>query len=89
MPKNYIENIQAIFKKHKYIEMAYAVNATFMQTTASIYKNKLVEENINSDKSHYFKNINIEDNGVFISNPYIHHTTGQPSISVVHKNKVG
>ena len=85
MPKDCIENIQAIFKKHKYIQLAYAVDLEYRQTTASIYKNRVLEENINSDKSHYFRNIDIQENGVFISNPYIHHTTGKPSISVVHR----
>lgn len=85
MPKDCIENIHAIFKKHKYIQLAYAVNLEYIQTTASIYKNKVLEENINSDKSHYFRNIDIQEHGVFISNPYIHHTTGKPSISVVHR----
>jgi len=85
MPKDCIENIQIIFKKYKYIQLAYAVNLQYRQTTASVYKNKVIQENINSDKSHYFRNINIQDNGVFISNPYIHHTTGKPSISIVHR----
>lgn len=85
MPKNCMENIQAIFKKHKYIQLAYVVDLDYKQTTGSIYKNKVIPENINSDKSHYFRNIEIENNGVFISNPYIHHTTGKPSISIVHR----
>ncbi|MFT7004651.1 MAG: hypothetical protein ACJAWW_002015 [Sulfurimonas sp.] len=86
MPKNRIENIQAIFKKYKYIQLAYTVNSDFIQTTESIYRKKIVEGNINKDKSHYFRNINIDDDGVFVSNPYLDHTTGRPSISVVHRS---
>jgi len=85
MPKDCIENMQMLFKKHKYIQLAYAVDFEYKQTTASIYKNQILQENINSDKSHYFRNIDIQENEVFISNPYIHHTTGKPSISVVHR----
>lgn len=85
MPKNCIENIQVIFKKHKYVQLIYSVDSDYKQTSAAIYKNKIVEANINSDKSHYFRNIDIEEDGVFISNPYIHHTTGKPSISIVHR----
>ena len=74
-----------IFKKHKYVQLIYSVDSDYKQTSAAIYKNKIVEANINSDKSHYFRNIDIEEDGVFISNPYIHHTTGKPSISIVHR----
>ncbi|MCL4432001.1 MAG: hypothetical protein M1300_06750, partial [Epsilonproteobacteria bacterium] len=38
-----------------------------------------------SDKSQYFSNINLKHNDVFISSPYIHQTSGKPSISVVYR----
>ena len=86
MPENCIQNIKSVFKKHRFIEQAYSVSNTYRQTSASIYRNRFSEENINSDKGHYFRNVTIKDKGVFISNPYIHHKTGKPSISIVHRD---
>jgi len=85
MPKDYINNVKDVFKKHKYVELIYAVNSEFIQTTPAIYKHKIVKDSINSDKRHYFLNVNIENGEVYISNPYMHHSTGKASISVVHK----
>lgn len=85
MPKNYIDNVKDVFKKHKYVELIYAVNSEFIQTTPAIHKHKIVQDSLNSDKSHYFLNVNLDDGEVFISNPYMHHSTGKPSVSVVHR----
>jgi hypothetical protein len=85
MQDDFMENTQSVFKNQKYIELLYVVDGAFKQVSSSIYKNKSVDDNINSDKSHYFRNIDIEDKEIYVSNPYLHHTTGKPSISVVHR----
>lgn len=85
MPREYTNNAQTIFKRYKYIELVYSVDRNFKQNTPTIHRDKVVNENLNSDKSRYFKNINIEKDGHYISNPYIHYSTGKPSVSVVHR----
>lgn len=85
LPKDIFADPKALFKKHKYVYMIYSVDSTYKQNSPSIYRNKVNEENVGSDKSQYFSNVNLEDNDVYISSPYIHHTSGNPSISVVHR----
>lgn len=85
MPKNLLNELRSVFKKHKYVDLVYSVDNEYKQNSPSTYRNKIVEDNIGSDKSQYFSNINLKDNDVFISSPYIHHTSGNPSISVVHR----
>ena len=85
LPKEILSESKSIFKKHKYIELIYTVDNEYKQKSPSRYRHKLLNDSIGSDKSEYFNNINLKDNDVFISSPYIHHTTGQPSISVVRR----
>lgn len=85
MPKDPLSELKSVFKKHKYIELIYSVDNKYIQRSPSTYRYKVLEDNIGSDKSQYFSNINLKNNDVFISSPYLHHTTGNPSISVVHR----
>ena len=85
LPKNFLEDAKSIFKKHRYIDMIYSVDAHYRQNSASIYRHKVIETGIGSDKGQYFSNINLKHNDVYISSPYIHHTSGNPSISVVYR----
>ena len=85
LPKDLLTHSKSVFKKYKYIELMYSVDSNYKQNSPSKYKKKSVSESIDSDKSQYFSNINLKDNDVFISSPYIHHTSGNPSISVVHR----
>ncbi len=36
------------------------------------------------NKKHYFAKLDLDDNGFYLSNPYIHYRTGKSSISIVH-----
>ena len=85
LPKDIFNESKAIFKKYKYIYMMYTVDNEYKQSSASIYRNKNILSNNGSDKSHYFSNVDLKDNDVYISSPYIHHTSGNPSISVVRR----
>jgi len=85
LPTDILENSRSVFKRHKYIYLVYTVDSKYKQNSPSIYRHKVVDDNIGSDKSQYFSNINLKDNDVFISSPYIHHTSGNPSISVVRR----
>ncbi len=83
--QDYIANADSIFRKYRYIQLIYGVNESFHQTTPIICKKERDETHIGSDKSHYFAKLNFNDEGIFISNPYIHYRTGKASISVVRK----
>jgi len=85
MPQDLLTDSKSVFKKYKYIELMYSVDSNYKQNSPTIYKNKSVSESIASDKSQYFNNIDLKDNDVFISSPYVHHTSGNPSISVVQR----
>ncbi len=85
LPRDIMSQTKSIFKKYKYIQMIYTVDSGYKQISPSTYRNKTVSDYIGSDKSHYFSNVNLKDNDVYISSPYIHHTSGNPSISVVRR----
>jgi hypothetical protein len=85
LPQDLLADSKNVFKKYKYIELMYTVDSDYQQNSPSKYKNKSVSEGITRDKSQYFSNISLKDQDVFISSPYIHHTSGNPSISVVHR----
>lgn len=85
LPKDILSNSNSVFKKHKYIHMIYTVDSDFKQNSPATYRGKVVNDSLGSDKSHYFSNVNLKDSDVYISSPYIHHTSGNPSISVVKK----
>ncbi len=73
-----------ILRNNKYIQLLYAVDKDFKQISPIICQKKNDDENIGNDKSHYFNKMVLNDNGVYISNPYIHYRTGKASLSVVH-----
>lgn len=85
LPKDFLKESRSIFKKHKYIDMIYSVDSEYKQNSPSIHRHKVTQESLGSDKSQYFTNLNLKHNDVFISSPYIHQTSGKPSISVIHK----
>jgi hypothetical protein len=85
LPKNFLKESKNIFKKHKYIDMIYTLNSEYKQNSPSVSRYKTSEENIGSDKSQYFSNVDLKHNDVFISSPYIHQISGKPSISVVRR----
>ena len=85
LPKNFLKESKSIFKKHKYIDMIYTLDSEYKQNSPSISRHKMSEENIGSDKSQYFSNVNLKHNDVFISSPYIHQISGKPCISVVRR----
>ena len=83
--QDYIGHAKSIIIKHKYIQQIYGVDSSYHQTTPIICKQKTNSSHIGSDKSHYFVKLKLNDEGIFISTPYIHHRTGKVSISVVRK----
>lgn len=85
IPKGYIENSVSVFKRHKYIQLMYAVDKSYCQATPIISRKESDNSHFGSDKSHYFSKLDFNDSGIFISNPYMHYRTGKASVSVVIK----
>jgi hypothetical protein len=83
LPDDYIESADKILKKYNFIQLMYEVDKEYRQTTPVICRQESQSEDIGSDKSHYFVRFELNDSGIYISNPYIHYRTGQASISVV------
>lgn len=82
---NYIENAESIFKKYDFIQLIYSVDEAFNQVSPIICKDKRETLNIGSSKSHYFSKLDLNEDGFYISNPYIHYRTGKASLTVVRK----
>jgi len=85
IPQDYVSNATSIFARYRYIQLMYGVNESYKQETPIISHKKSDASHIGSDKSHYFSKLKFNDEGIFISNPYIHYRTGKASISVVRK----
>ncbi len=83
LPRDYIDNADSILKYNPYIQLMYSVDDKFKQTSPIICKNERNTDSVGSDKYHYFAKLDLDDNGIYISNPYIHYRTGKASISVV------
>jgi len=84
LPKNYVEHSKSIFKTHDYIELMYTVDSTFHQSTPVVCRKKSDDTHIYTDKSNYFVKLDLDEKGIYISNPYIHYRTGRASISAVY-----
>jgi len=62
LPKDYIDNADTILKNNEYIQLIYAVNDDFKQISPVICRKDRDERNLNSDKSHYFTKLNLDNN---------------------------
>jgi hypothetical protein len=78
-----IEISDKILIENKYIQLIYAVDKDFIQTSPVICKKTLDKTNVGNSKKHYFQKMVLDQDNVYISNPYIHYRTGKASISLV------
>lgn len=81
---DFLERPEVVFKKNRYVQLFYAVDQDYKQITPIIYRKKSEEINVGVDKSHYFQKMVLDEDNVYISNPYIHYRTGKASLSVVY-----
>lgn len=87
-PDNPVEQPNNIFTNNSFVQLLYGVNQEFKQITPLISSQGQDKSRIGSDKSHYFNNITLNSNGIYISNPYLHHRTGKITISILkYSNK--
>ena len=84
LPKDYIGEAPSILKQYRYIQLIYGVDEEFRQQTPIVCRRESDTKQIGSNKSHYFTKLNLNEDGIYLSNPYIHYRTGKASISVVY-----
>ena len=83
LPSDFLENSESVLKRYSFIQLMYEVDEDFIQTSPIVCRRDKDKGGINSDKSHYFAKLSLDEKGMYISNPYIHYRTGKASISVV------
>lgn len=80
------KDLHRFFDFEKAAEFIYGVDATYVQSTPSYGRKFMDEDRFGTDKSFYFKWVSFTDEPVYISNPYLHHVTGLPTITAVKRN---
>lgn len=77
------KDMQRIFEFEKSAEIVYGVSAEFIQSTFSFGRKEHDEKRLGADKSFYFKWVSFTEEPIHISNPYLHHKTGRPTLTAV------
>jgi hypothetical protein len=79
------KDMRRFFESEKAAEVIYSVNDSFTQYTPSFGRNYIDEERKGTDKSFYFKWVSFAEEAIHISNPYLHHVTGLPTLTAVKR----
>jgi hypothetical protein len=75
--------IKTAFEHLPFLEMFYVVGSDLKQKSPNYFRKGKDESRIGRDKGHYFTNMNLEKFTSFVTNPYIHHLTGESSVTMV------
>ncbi len=81
------KDMRRFFESEKAAEVIYSVNDLFIQYTPSFGRNYIDENRNGTDKSFYFKWVSFTEEAIHISNPYLHHVTGLPTLTAVKWEK--
>lgn len=77
------EGIQTAFEHLPFLDMFYVIGSDLKQKSPNYFRKGKDATRIGRDKSHYFANMNVEKFKSYVSNPYIHHVTGESSVTMV------
>ena len=77
------QDMKRFFEFEKAAEIIYAVSPKFVQSTPSFGRKEDDKSRQGADKSFYFKWVSFVDEPIHVSNPYLHHMTGRPTLTVV------
>lgn len=77
------KDMRRFFESEKAAEVIYSVNGDFIQYTPSVGRNYIDENRKGADKSFYFKWVSFTEESIHVSNPYLHHITGLPTLTAV------
>ncbi|MBN2869637.1 MAG: hypothetical protein JXK04_01635 [Campylobacterales bacterium] len=81
------KDLRRLFECEKSAEVVYAVTPSFVQATPSFGRRYVDESREGADKSFYFKWVSFENEPIHISNPYLHHLTGRPTLTAVKQEE--
>lgn len=82
------DKIKASFKNLNALEAMFILDENHVQKSPTYFSKNIDKSRIGVNKSQYFSNIQLDDkNSFYMTNPYIHHRTGKPSITIVKKKK--
>ncbi|MBU0632493.1 hypothetical protein KKA17_07600 [bacterium] len=79
------KDLRRFFEFEKAAEIIYRVDKNFIQYTSSIGRKHIYDHREGTDKSFYFKWVSFKEENIHISNPYLHHITGQPTLTAVKR----
>lgn len=82
-------DIKRFFEFEKAAEIIYTVSPSFIQSTPSFGRKEDDTSREGADKSFYFKWVSFIDEPIHISNPYLHHMTGRPTLTAVKQKEDG
>lgn len=77
------KDMRRFFESDQSAEVIYSVDNAFIQSSPNIGRNYIDEDRNGADKSFYFKWVSFIDEPIHISNPYLHHVTGLPTLTAV------
>lgn len=80
---NETKDMRRFFESEKSAEVLYTVNSAFIQSSPGYGRNYIDEDRNGTDKSFYFKWVSFNEEAIHISNPYLHHLTGLPTLTAV------
>lgn len=78
-------DLRRLFEFEKAAEVIYGVNKSLVQSTPSYGRHFTNEDRNGTDKSFYFEWVSLIKKPIHISNPYLHHVTGLPTITAVKR----
>ncbi|MDD4948053.1 hypothetical protein [Sulfuricurvum sp.] len=82
-PTNSSNDLRRFFETEVASEVIYTVNSNFFQSSPSFGRDYIEEHRNGTDKSFYFKWVSFSEEPIHISNPYLHHLTGLPTLTAV------
>ena len=82
-PTNDAKDMRRFFESERSSEVIYSVDNTFTQSSPDFGRNYIDEDRNGADKSFYFKWVSFVEEPIHISNPYLHHVTGLPTLTAV------
>lgn len=77
------QGIRTAFDHLPFLEMFYIIGSDLKQISPNYFRKGKDESPVGRDKSHYFTNIDLEKFTSYVTNPYIHHITGESSVTMV------
>ena len=76
--------IRSAFRHLPFLQMFYRVGDDLKQISPNYDRRGGVDASrLGADKRHYFSNIQLDDFSIYMTNPYIHHLTGESSVTMV------